>query len=88
MEPKKINADDRNYEALKTWQDNYLKGNDTCKASFPFPEESTVAVQVEDVGPWVHGVIVEVNSTDHNGWSYIVRVTKLGMLITWNAGPW
>ena len=29
----------------------------------------------------MHRVIEEANSTDHNGWSYIIRVMKTGRLI-------
>ena len=29
-----------------------------------------------------HGIIEEANNTDHNGWSYIIRVIKTGRLIT------
>ena len=29
-------------------------------------------------------MIVQGHSADHNGWSYIVRITKTGRLITFN----
>ena len=29
----------------------------------------------------MHGMIMEGNSTDHHGWSYIVRVTEMGRLM-------
>ena len=38
-----------------------------------------------DGGPWTHDMIVEGHSADHNGWSYIVRITKTGRLITFNT---
>ena len=44
-EPININADDEHYEALKSCQDKYLKGNDTHKNLLSFPIRSTVAVQ-------------------------------------------
>ena len=31
------------------------------------------------------GMIVEANSTNHNGWSYIVRVMKIGRIIRCNT---
>ena len=33
-------------------------------------------MQRADGGLWMHRVIVEGNSTDHNGQSYIVRVPR------------
>ena len=50
-----------------------------------FPVGATVAVQLDDDGSWMHGVIVDTNSTDHNGSSYIVRVTKKERLVTHNT---
>ena len=45
------------------------------------PIVSTVAFQCEDGGLWTHSVVEEANSTDHHGWSYIIRVTKIERLI-------
>ena len=50
----------------------------------PFPIGSTVAIQYEDGKPWMHRVIKEPNSSDHRRRSYIIRVTKIGRLITQN----
>ena len=65
-EPINLNADDKQYEALKAYQDKYLKATDTCKDSFPFPIGPTVSVQHKDGRPWTHGVVEEANDTDHH----------------------
>ena len=62
-----------------------MNGSDTYRDSLSFLLGATVAMQQQDGGKWIHGVIVEVNSTDHNGWSYIVRVMKMGRIITYNT---
>ena len=41
-------------------------------------------MQWENGGPRTHRKITEVKSRDHNGHSYIIRVTKMGRLITCN----
>ena len=84
--PININNDDAQYEALKAHQDEYIKDNDTHKDSLSFPIWSTVAVQHEDGGPWVHRVIEKANNTNHNGRSNIAKVIKTGMLILQNTG--
>ena len=81
-EPINFKTDDENYEALKSWQDKYIKGNNTHKGSISFHVGSTVAMQGEDGGSWMHGMVVEGTSIDQNRQSYIVRVTKMGRLIT------
>ena len=43
-----FDVDDEHYKTLRTCQDKYTKGNDTCKGSFTFPIGSTVAVHCED----------------------------------------
>ena len=50
-----------------------------------FPIGSTVAVQCEDGGPWLHCVIKEANNSGHSGRSFIIRVAKMGRLIMWNT---
>ena len=62
-----FNADNEHYEDLKTHQDKYIKGNDTCKDSFSFPIGSPTAVQHENSRQWTHSVMEDVNSTDHQG---------------------
>ena len=54
------------------------------KDSISFPVWSTVAMQSEDWGSWTYGVIKEAYSSDHRMWSYIIRVMKMGRLITQN----
>ena len=84
VEPININADDEHCKALKTNQDKYPKGIDTCKDSFSFPIESRVAVQCEDAEPWTHTIVEEVNGTEHHGQSYIIQVMKTDRLIMCN----
>ena len=38
---------------------------------------STVVVQMEDAGPWTHGVIIEGNGSDTWGQFYQVQVMKM-----------
>ena len=75
-EPININNDDVQYRAFKAHQSKYITDSDTHKESPSFLIGSTVAIQCEDEGPWTHGVIKVANSSDHNGRSSIVRVTK------------
>ena len=49
----------------------YVKNNDTHPFLFT---GSTVAVQQKDGGPWIHGVVEEVNGSNHKGQSYIIQV--------------
>ena len=60
----------RPYRHTKT---KYTKGNDTYKDSFYFPKASTVAVQCEDGGPWIHGIVEEMKGTDHLMQSTLTR---------------
>ena len=54
-----VNNDDDDYEALKSRQEACTKNNDTHKDSTLFSSGSTVAVQIEDGGSWLHGVMIE-----------------------------
>ena len=65
---------------------NVTKCNDNHEDSLSFPIRSTVAVQHEDEGPWMHRVFEEANNTDHNGWSYIITVIKTGRHIVHSTG--
>ena len=79
------NNDDVQYETLKACHSKYTRDNDTHKDSLSFLIRSTVAIQHEDGGPWMHGVIKGTNNSYHNWRSYIVRVTKTGRLIILNT---
>ena len=46
---------------------------------------SIEAIQRDDDGLWMDGVIVKSNNTDHNGQSYKVSVMKIRRLITCNT---
>ena len=56
-EPIYINNDHAKYEALKAHQNKNSKGNDAYKDSLSFPIVSSVAIQHDVGGPWIHGVI-------------------------------
>ena len=64
-EPINLNNDDEYYKALKSRQEVYTKKNDTKTTIFS--TESTVAVQMEAGGSWMHDVRIEGNSKDHKG---------------------
>ena len=64
-EPININYNDEYYEAFKLMQEAYTKNKDTHKDSKSFSSGSTVAVQMEDGGPWMCDVIVKGNSEDY-----------------------
>ena len=81
MEPINLKVDDEHCEAPKTCQDKYIKGNVTSKDSFSSPIGSTVADQHKE---WVHGMVEEMNVTDHQGQSCIIRVMNTGKLIMHN----
>ena len=63
-----------------------MKGDDTHKDSYSFCIGPTVVVQCEDGGPWMCSAVEEMNDTNHQGWSYIIRVTKTGRQIMCNIG--
>ena len=71
-----INNDDAQYEALKAYQDKYIKDNYIHKDSLSFHIGFTAAMQHEDGEPWIHRVIEEANNSDHGGRSYIIRVIR------------
>ena len=64
-EPLNVNDNDEHCEALISRQETYAKNNDTHKDATFFSMGSTVVVQREDMGPWMHGVIVEGESDYH-----------------------
>ena len=67
------------------WQDKYLNNNDTHRDQISFSIRCTIVIQRDDGGPWMHGMIVNEDSTDHNGQSYKVRVMKTDRLIAGKA---
>ena len=48
------------FESLKACQDKYVSNNEICIDSLSFPTGSAVAMQHEDGGLWMHGVIEEL----------------------------
>ena len=79
-EPIDITNDDAQYEDLKAHQSKCMKDRDTHKDPLSFPIGSMVVIQLKDGGPWMHRVTKEAYNSDHNGRSYIVRVTKNGQI--------
>ena len=64
-DPININNDDEYYKALKPRQEAYTMNNNAHKDSTFFSVGSTVVVQMEDGGPWMHSVIVDGNGKHH-----------------------
>ena len=54
------------YNALKLRQCKLIKKNDTIKEHTITPTESTVTVQREDSGPWMHKTIIEHGDEEQN----------------------
>ena len=67
----------RPYKSVKIYIERTIILN---KNHSVFSVWSTVAVQWEDEGPWIHRGIVEPNEGDHRHW-----VTKTGKIITCNT---
>ena len=69
--------------AIQSQQDKTLKGNDTYKTHFSLichrVYSSCAKRRWWTVNTWV---IVQGDSTEHKGLSYIVRVTRTGRVIT------
>ena len=64
-EPINVNNDDEHYKALEARQEAYTKNYDTHKDCTFLYAGCTVVVQMEDMGSWTHGTIVEGNIDDH-----------------------
>ena len=79
-DPIDISNNDAQYEALKAYQNKYVKNNDNHKDSLSFPAGSIVTVQHEDGRPWTHKVTNEVNSSNQKGRYYIIRVMNIWRL--------
>ena len=62
-EPVNFSKDDEYYKVLKSRQETCTKNSDTHK-DYIFSSGSTVVVQREDRGPWMHAVIMHGNSND------------------------
>ena len=60
------------------------KGRDTPKMYVSIPIGSTVAVQLEDGGPWTHGTIEGNGNQNHYGRSYHICIPKTDRLVTQN----
>ena len=83
-EPINLNADDEYYNALKICQDKSLR-TVILTYSFSFPLRSTLAVKYEDGDPWMNSNVEEMNGTDNQGQSYIIRLMKTGRQIMCNV---
>ena len=62
-----VNNDDAQYGALETCQKKYVKNNDAWEDPSVFSIGPTVAVQQEDGGPWMLGIVEEANGSDQMG---------------------
>ena len=80
-DPINRDIDDFHCKALEA-QQRKNKGKDTQKDSPIFITTAIVAVQWEDGGLWMHGVIGKPNNNDYRGCSYTVWVMKTGQHIT------
>ena len=56
-----------NMNPSKPFKENMSRIMILEKTQLFFSSESTVGVQLEDRGPWMHRVIEEDNSSDHEG---------------------
>ena len=66
-EPIHVNSDDEHCEALKSWQEAYLKNNDTWKDSPLFSSGFTLQVQIKVE-------LIEGISEDNQRWSCRIHV--------------
>ena len=76
---------DEHYEALVNRQAKNGKKYDTARNYYLFSIGSTVAVQQQDGGLWLHGTVVGRGDHKHNNRSHKIRVTKTGHIITTNC---
>ena len=61
-----------------------VKTTQTMMLHKSLPIGSTVVVQWEDGGPWIHGTIIGKGDHNHHNQSYNVQVTTTGRIITCN----
>ena len=57
---------------------------DTSPLFSNIPIGSTVAVQYEDGGPWIHGTVVDKGDHNHHDRSYVIQLTTNGRCILRN----
>ena len=56
--------------------------NDASKVFVSIPIGQTVVVQQEDRRPWTHKTIVGKGDHNHHNWSYKIKITTTGRIIT------
>ena len=71
-----MDNDDDQYETFINRQAQNDKKYNTARSYDLFSIGSTVAVQQEDGGPWMHATVVGSGDHSHNNRSYIIKVTK------------
>ena len=81
--PHIFDQNDADYTALIERQQNAEKDKDTHRCYLSLLTGLTTAVQCEDGGPLVHGMVVGHGFEDHSG-SYIIMVMNTRHLITRN----
>ena len=79
--PINIDNDDEHHKSLTHRQSKNNQNNDTSKSFMSIPIGSTVVVQQEDGGLWIHGIIIGKNDHNHHNRSYKIQVTNTGRII-------
>ena len=70
-----IDSDDEHHKVIIKRQTKNEKDKDTSKNFVPLPTGSTVAVECEDGGLWIHGTIEGKGDHNHRNRSYIIHIT-------------
>ena len=65
--PIKYETDEDKHNKLQICQGKKMKSNDTLKTSSAIPVVSTIAIQHEDGGLWIHKIVTTLgNDNKHN----------------------
>ena len=80
--PILFDSDENNNAALVDIQPHAYENVDTCKDIPLLPIESTIVVQCQDAGLWMHRTIVGHGSDYHCGRNSRISMTKTGCKIT------
>ena len=79
--PINSNNDDNHYEALVNKQ---TKNYDTFRNYASFSKGYTAVAQHEDGEQWTPGTVVRRGDHNHNNRSYMICITKTGLIVTKN----
>ena len=83
IDRKLVSLDNNNEHHVKLIH-RQCKNNDALQVLVSILIGSTVAVQREDAGLWIHGMIVGKGDHNHHNWLYNIQVTNTGKIITHN----